>query len=113
MASRSDNRTVTSAKELPRRLLVLGGGAVGVEMAQAFKRLGCEEVVILEGAGERQRDDRTVEVEYVMADGSRVTIAVPYVRWLAGAHHAVGSAAAELLAELDLQNRRRVGRLPE
>ena len=46
-----DNRSITSAKELPRRLLVLGGGAVGVEMAQAFKRLGCAEVVILEGAG--------------------------------------------------------------
>ena len=45
-----DNRAVTSAKELPRRLLVLGGGAVGVEMAQAFKRLGSEEVVVLEGA---------------------------------------------------------------
>ena len=45
-----DNRAVTSAKEVPRRLLVLGGGAVGVEMAQAFKRLGCEEVVVLEGA---------------------------------------------------------------
>ena len=45
-----DNRAVTSTKELPRRLLVLGGGAVGVEMAQAFKRLGCEDVVILEGA---------------------------------------------------------------
>jgi len=30
---------------------VLGGGAIGVEMAQAFKRLGCEEVVVLEGAG--------------------------------------------------------------
>lgn len=45
-----DNRTITSAKELPRRLLVLGGGAIGVEMAQAFKRLGCEDVVILEGA---------------------------------------------------------------
>jgi dihydrolipoamide dehydrogenase len=45
-----DNRAVTSAKEIPRRLLVLGGGAVGVEMAQAFKRLGCEEVMVLEGA---------------------------------------------------------------
>ncbi len=45
-----DNRAVTSAKELPRRLLVLGGGAIGVEMAQAFKRLGCAEVVVLEGA---------------------------------------------------------------
>ena len=49
-ASPWDNRAVTSAKELPRRLLVLGGGAVGAEMAQAFKRLGSEEVVVLEGA---------------------------------------------------------------
>ena len=46
-----DNRAVTSAKELPGRLVVLGGGAVGVEMAQAYKRLGCEEVVVLEAAG--------------------------------------------------------------
>jgi pyruvate/2-oxoglutarate dehydrogenase complex dihydrolipoamide dehydrogenase (E3) component len=45
-----DNRAITSAKELPRRLLVLGGGAIGVEMAQAFKRLGCADVVVLEGA---------------------------------------------------------------
>ena len=45
-----DNRTATSAKELPRRLLVLGGGAVGLELAQAFKRLGCEQVAVLEGA---------------------------------------------------------------
>jgi len=45
-----DNRKITGAKELPRRLLVLGGGAIGAEMAQASKRLGCEEVVVLEGA---------------------------------------------------------------
>jgi dihydrolipoamide dehydrogenase len=45
-----DNRAVTSAKEVPRRLLVLGGGAIGAEMAQAFKRLGSENVVVLEGA---------------------------------------------------------------
>jgi dihydrolipoamide dehydrogenase len=44
-----DNRAITSAKELPRRLLVPGGGPVGVEMAQAFKRLGCADVVVLEG----------------------------------------------------------------
>jgi dihydrolipoamide dehydrogenase len=44
-----DNRAVTSAKEIPRRLIVLGGGAAGAEMAQAFKRLGSESVVVLEG----------------------------------------------------------------
>ena len=45
-----DNRTITSTKDLPRRLLVLGGGAVGAEMAQGFKRLGSEKVVVLEGS---------------------------------------------------------------
>jgi pyruvate/2-oxoglutarate dehydrogenase complex dihydrolipoamide dehydrogenase (E3) component len=45
-----DNRGITSAKELPDRLLVLGGGAVGVEMAQAFRRLGCERVTVVEGS---------------------------------------------------------------
>jgi len=45
-----DNRAVTSAKEVPARLLVLGGGAIGAEMAQAFRRLGSREVTVLEGA---------------------------------------------------------------
>ena len=47
-----DNRSVTAAKEIPRRLLVLGGGAVGAEMAQALRRLGAEEVTVVE-AGDR------------------------------------------------------------
>ncbi|MDP9242755.1 MAG: NAD(P)/FAD-dependent oxidoreductase, partial [Actinomycetota bacterium] len=44
-----DNVTATSAKEVPERLLVLGGGAIGVELAQCFKRLGSREVTVLEG----------------------------------------------------------------
>jgi dihydrolipoamide dehydrogenase len=42
------NRDITGAKELPRRLVVIGGGPVGVEMAQGFRRLGSEEVTVLE-----------------------------------------------------------------
>ncbi len=40
------NREVTSMKAVPRRLLILGGGPVGVEMAQAVRRLGGEVTVI-------------------------------------------------------------------
>lgn len=43
------NREVTGMKSVPRRLLVLGGGPVGVEMAQAVCRLGGE-VALVEGA---------------------------------------------------------------
>src|SRR5205085_1992356 len=43
------NREVTGMKSIPRRLLVLGGGPVGVEMAQAVRRFGGE-VVLVEGA---------------------------------------------------------------
>ena len=45
-----DNRDATAVKNIPRRLLVLGGGAVGVEMAQAFRRLGSDEVTVVEVA---------------------------------------------------------------
>ena len=44
------NREVTGMKAVPRRLLVLGGGPVGVEMAQAVRRLGGE-VALVEGGG--------------------------------------------------------------
>jgi pyruvate/2-oxoglutarate dehydrogenase complex dihydrolipoamide dehydrogenase (E3) component len=42
------NREVTGLTEVPRRLLVLGGGPVGVEMAQAVRRLGAS-VALVEG----------------------------------------------------------------
>ena len=40
----SDN--VWDLKELPKKLLVLGGGPIGVEMAQAFSRLGAEVTIV-------------------------------------------------------------------
>jgi pyruvate/2-oxoglutarate dehydrogenase complex dihydrolipoamide dehydrogenase (E3) component len=42
------NREVTGLTDVPRRLLVLGGGPVGVEMAQAVRRMGAE-VALVEG----------------------------------------------------------------
>jgi pyruvate/2-oxoglutarate dehydrogenase complex dihydrolipoamide dehydrogenase (E3) component len=43
------NREATAMEAVPRRLLVLGGGPVGVELGQAVRRFGGE-VVIVEGA---------------------------------------------------------------
>jgi dihydrolipoamide dehydrogenase len=40
------NREATALKTVPERLLVLGGGAVGSEMAQAVRRFGAEVVLV-------------------------------------------------------------------
>ena len=44
------NREATGMKAVPRRLLVIGGGPVGTEMAQAVRRLGGE-VALIERSG--------------------------------------------------------------
>jgi len=43
------NHEATGMKAIPRRLLILGGGPVGTEMAQAVRRLGGE-VALVEGS---------------------------------------------------------------
>jgi pyruvate/2-oxoglutarate dehydrogenase complex dihydrolipoamide dehydrogenase (E3) component len=86
------NREATTAKEIPERIVIMGGGVVGVEMAQAFQTLGshvtliegerllpreeefvCEQVTeALEGYGVDIRTGR--QVTRVSEDGGSVTV---------------------------------------
>ncbi len=50
------NETIFGLQELPRRLVIIGGGPVGVELAQAYRRLGAD-VTILEAAKILGRED--------------------------------------------------------
>jgi pyruvate/2-oxoglutarate dehydrogenase complex dihydrolipoamide dehydrogenase (E3) component len=50
------NETIFDNKELPEHLLVIGGGPIGVEMAQAHRRLGAR-VTLLEGRTLMPKDD--------------------------------------------------------
>ncbi|MGI8721405.1 MAG: FAD-dependent oxidoreductase, partial [Geodermatophilaceae bacterium] len=87
------SREATSAKAAPRRLVVIGGGVVAVEMATAWRALGSEVVMLVRGpsllrklepfagdlvlAGLRELgvDVRTeVEVDRVSRDGNTVTV---------------------------------------
>ncbi|MFL5833859.1 MAG: dihydrolipoyl dehydrogenase family protein [Solirubrobacterales bacterium] len=54
------NREATGMKAVPRRLLVLGGGPVGVEMAQAVRRLGGEVALVDGGAHLLPREPATL-----------------------------------------------------
>ncbi len=50
------NETVFDLRDTPRRLLIIGGGPIGMEMAQAHQRLGCD-VTVIEGAKALGKDD--------------------------------------------------------
>lgn len=43
------NETIFNLTELPRRLIVIGGGPIGCELAQAFRRLGSEVSIVQRG----------------------------------------------------------------
>jgi pyruvate/2-oxoglutarate dehydrogenase complex dihydrolipoamide dehydrogenase (E3) component len=50
------NETIFDLREKPAHLIVIGGGPIGMEMAQAHRRLGCE-VTVIEGAKALAKDD--------------------------------------------------------
>ncbi len=50
------NETIFDLTEQPKRLIVIGAGPIGLEMAQAFRRLGSE-VTVLEAAQPLAKDD--------------------------------------------------------
>lgn len=50
------NENIFDLQEKPKHLLIIGGGPIGIEMAQAHRRLGCE-VTVIEGASILGHDD--------------------------------------------------------
>ncbi len=52
-----DNETIFTLTERPRRLGVIGAGPIGCELAQSFRRLGCEVTVFEQGPHILARED--------------------------------------------------------
>lgn len=114
------NETLFQSRERPAHLLVLGGGPIGIEMAQAHRRLGCavtvieagrclgredavaaalvrdrlraEGVGIVEGAGIVRLRAVPPGVEAVLSDGQTLT----------GTHLLVAAGRQAALGRLDL-----------
>src|SRR6201996_4273091 len=73
------NREATGMKAVPKRLLVLGAGAVGVEMAQAVRRLGGEVVLVGGAAYVLPREPRPLGealTEVLRRDGIELALGV-------------------------------------
>jgi pyruvate/2-oxoglutarate dehydrogenase complex dihydrolipoamide dehydrogenase (E3) component len=51
------NETVFSLTERPRRFAIIGGGPIGCELAQAFRRLGCEVILFHNASHILNRED--------------------------------------------------------
>ena len=90
------NREATGMKAVPRRLLILGAGAVGVEMAQAVRRLGGEVALVVNTKHVLPREPRPLGealTEVLRRDGIELALGV----------HATGArrAGGQYLLELD------------
>lgn len=84
------NETIFALRERPSHLVIIGGGPIGIEMAQAHRRLGCA-VTVIEGAKVLGREDpelAAVVIAALMAEGITFVEGQPVVR-LAGAAGAV------------------------
>ena len=71
------NRDAVWASAIPRSLVVLGGGAVGVELAQFFRRMGSEVTLVEHNAHLLARldpDAGTLLAERFEEDGIRVLV---------------------------------------
>ena len=84
------NETVFALRQRPDHLVVIGGGPIGVELAQAHRRLGSE-VTVVEGARVLGREDSEVAarvIEALQVEGIRLIEGQPVVG-LAGSAGAV------------------------
>ena len=77
------NRQAAVPRELPHSLAILGAGAIGVELGQAFARLGSKVDVIEAGStflGHEEPEAGTALRSHLEAEGLRLTIGDPCVR---------------------------------
>ncbi len=73
------NETIFALRERPAHLIVIGGGPIGIEMAQAHNRLGCR-VTVVEGAKALGRDDpemAALVLEKLRAEGVEIVEDAP------------------------------------
>ena len=114
------NETIFALPDAPEHLVILGGGPIGLEMAQAHVRLGCK-VSVIEAAAPLSRDDpeaAQVVINSLLGEGVTIHSGAPVVRLraqdggleavlgngevVAGSHLLVAAGRAPALEALDL-----------
>jgi pyruvate/2-oxoglutarate dehydrogenase complex dihydrolipoamide dehydrogenase (E3) component len=114
------NETVFANRQLPRHLIVIGGGPIGIEMAQAHRRLGAKVTVLDVGpllprddpelaaslaerlAGEGVVTRPRVEIAAVERDGEDILVHLERSERIAGSHLLVAAGRRPNVEALDL-----------
>jgi pyruvate/2-oxoglutarate dehydrogenase complex dihydrolipoamide dehydrogenase (E3) component len=90
-----DSTSIMELQELPEHLLVLGGGYVGLEFGQMFRRFGSTVTVVQHGKQLLDREDSDVAVEVcklLQADGIEILLETEAV----GVHASASGVGLEL-----------------
>ena len=98
------SREATAANDVPRRLTILGGGPVGVELAQIFARFGSYVTLIEAGSQLLSREEPAVAqyaAKFLVADGVdlRTGVEAQRVTWAADTHTLYLSDGTTAIAE--------------
>jgi pyruvate/2-oxoglutarate dehydrogenase complex dihydrolipoamide dehydrogenase (E3) component len=91
------NENIFDLTECPRHLIVIGGGPIGLEMAQAFRRLGSD-VTVLEAARPLAKDDPEAAA-IVLAQLEREGVVVRGGVKVTGVAHAASKVTVTLESE--------------
>ena len=68
------NETIFENNVLPRHLIIIGGGSIGVELAQAYRRLGSQ-VTVIEASAPLSKEDpelTAIVLECLREDGVKI-----------------------------------------
>lgn len=82
-----DNESLLKLRELPRKLVIIGGGYISLEMGQMFRRLGSEVSIIEIGPRLAAREDEDVSAaiaDMLRAEGIELHMGVAIERVLPG-----------------------------
>ena len=115
------NETIFDLNEKPQHLIIIGGGPIGIEMAQAHRRLGCD-VTVLEAFAIMGRDDpdlvgrlmtkmtdegiRLIEqarITSITQNGARIMIDISDWECIEGTHLLVAAGRRPNIDKLNLE----------